>query len=121
MDNKTNEIRSFNVSISLQDALLEGNVIDLSNKETTIGNSIYHLLKTPIKVLYENKTSTYLVISIVKDGTNSWCVLCQDNNRHITRIDASKLFLSLEVVLKSNISHLKYSEQTKLKFDGEER
>ena len=119
MDAKTNEIKSFNVNMSLQEALLEGNIIDLSNTETKIGNVTYRLLKTPIRVLYENKTSRYLIVSIVKDGSNSWCVLCQDDNKHITRIDASKLFMSLEVVLKSSISHLKYSEQTKLEFDGE--
>ena len=121
MNAKTNEIRSFNVSMSLQDALLEGNVIDLECKMITIGKYQYPILNKYIEVIYENKTSKYTVVSIVKNGDDYWRVLCQDDIKRIIIIDASKLFLSLEVVLKSEISHLKYSEQTTLKFDGEER
>ena len=119
MDDKTNEIKSFNVNMSLQDALLEGNVIDLECKMITIGKYPYPVLNKCIEVIYENKTSKYIVISIVKNGDDSWRVLCQDDTKQITIIDASKLYINLNVVLKSSISHLKYSEQTKLKFDGE--
>lgn len=115
MDAKTNEIKSFSVEISLNDALIKG-VIDTSYTTITIGGRKYNILKNHIRVKYANEY--YTVLEIIKQHSVTYKAYIQID-KNIVLKDASALIITLEVLLKSDISHLKYCEQTKLEFDGE--
>ena len=113
MDN--NEIKSFKDNISLKLYLMLDNVI--TDNIFQVGNIKY------------NKVSCKLVCYDCKDSNNTLLLLGRNYNRAsrylfetsigIIECELDNIFINVELVLKKQISHLKYKEQLDLFKDGE--
>ena len=121
----TNEIKSFKVPVQLNVAYEQGIISFQDCKIIKLGNKEYTIFNKPFDAIYENKESIYIVIGfrgLIHNTDKYPFVYVQPKNDisgAILVMSMGKLTIDVEAVLKSDISHLKYTEQSKLDFDGE--
>lgn len=109
-DEITNEIKPFIYKISFDKYFKNAN---LSTKEIIIGDI---KVKSFIKKLTSTKNET--IVGIFTDGSNYLkCITSDKWNIKICNLD--DIFIETEIVLKEQVSNLKYSEQLELFKNGE--